>query len=99
MPQPTAAPEPVAGTRIALISISEIDPNPLQPRTILDAGKAPGELANSIETHGIVQPILIRIKDSHFELIAGERRLRAAKLAGLAESSSHYSRLRGRPGA
>ena len=84
MPQPTAAQEPAAGTRIASISISEIEPNPLQPRTIFDAGRLQ-ELANSIETHGIVQPILIRRKDSHFELIAGERRLRAAKLAGLAE--------------
>ena len=83
MPQPTAQ-EPAAGTRIASISISEIEPNPLQPRTIFDAGRLQ-ELANSIETHGIVQPILIRRKDSHFELIAGERRLRAAKLAGLVE--------------
>jgi len=70
--------------QVASIPISQIEPNPLQPRTTFDAGRLQ-ELANSIETHGIVQPILIRRKGTHFELIAGERRLRAAKLAGLAE--------------
>jgi ParB family chromosome partitioning protein len=84
LPTPAIAEESFPGTRVASIPISQIEPNPLQPRTIFDAGRLQ-ELANSIETHGIVQPILIRRKDSHFELIAGERRLRAAKLAGLAE--------------
>ena len=84
LPTPAIAEESFPGTRVASIPISQIEPNPLQPRTIFDAGRLQ-ELANSIEKHGIVQPILIRRKDSHFELIAGERRLRAAKLAGLAE--------------
>jgi ParB family transcriptional regulator, chromosome partitioning protein len=83
MPEPPAV-EHEAGMRVASIPISQIEPNPLQPRTTFDAGRLQ-ELANSIETHGIVQPILIRRKGAHFELIAGERRLRAAKLAGLAE--------------
>jgi len=70
------------GPRVASVAIVQIEPNPLQPRTIFDPGRLQ-ELANSIQTHGVIQPILVRRKDSHFELIAGERRLRAAKLAGL----------------
>jgi ParB family transcriptional regulator, chromosome partitioning protein len=70
--------------RVASIPIAEIHPNPLQPRTVFDAAHLQ-ELANSIETHGIIQPILVRRKGDYYELIAGERRLRAAKLAGLAE--------------
>jgi ParB family chromosome partitioning protein len=84
MPQPSPAEQEVPGTRVASVPILQIEPNPLQPRTIFDPGRLQ-ELANSIETNGILQPILIRRKGSHFELIAGERRLRAAKLAGLAE--------------
>ena len=83
MPPPPAEEHDI-GMQVASIPISQIEPNPLQPRTTFDAGRLQ-ELANSIETHGIVQPILIRRKGTHFELIAGERRLRAAKLAGLAE--------------
>lgn len=70
--------------RPATIAIATIQPNPLQPRTVFDARHLE-ELANSIETHGIIQPILVRRKGSEYELIAGERRLRAAKLAGLVE--------------
>jgi ParB family chromosome partitioning protein len=72
------------GPRIAVILITEIHPNPLQPRTVFDAAHLE-ELANSIETHGIIQPLLVRRKGATYELIAGERRLRAAKLAGLVE--------------
>jgi ParB family chromosome partitioning protein len=85
--QPTAtrAPESEAHAgRIASIPVARIAPNPLQPRTIFDAGRLQ-ELANSIEINGIVQPVLVRRKAGQYELIAGERRLRAAKLAGLAE--------------
>jgi ParB family chromosome partitioning protein len=86
LPIPQQAPPEHAtpGMRVASVPILQIEPNPLQPRTIFDPGRLQ-ELANSIETNGILQPLLIRRKDSHFELIAGERRLRAAKLAGLAE--------------
>jgi ParB family transcriptional regulator, chromosome partitioning protein len=82
-PIAVAAPTETAG-RVASILIESIHPNPLQPRTVFDA-KHLEELANSIETHGIIQPLLVRRKGSDYELIAGERRLRAAKLAGLAE--------------
>ncbi len=82
-----AAVEPVReprGPSIASIPISQVAPNPLQPRTVFDATRLQ-ELANSIETHGIIQPILVRRHSGQYELIAGERRLRAAKLAGLSE--------------
>lgn len=62
-----------------------IDPNPHQPRTSFD--EAPlAELAASIREYGILQPLLVtRAEKGRYQLIAGERRLRAAKLAGLAE--------------
>jgi len=78
-------PEPASsGPQVAFIPISNIQPNPLQPRSNFDATRLE-ELANSIQTHGIIQPILVRRQGSSYELIAGERRLRAAKLAGLLE--------------
>jgi ParB family chromosome partitioning protein len=81
----STTPQPAEiGLRIASIPIADIHPNPLQPRTIFDAAHLE-ELANSIETHGIIQPLLVRRKGANYELIAGERRLRAAKLAGLTE--------------
>jgi len=70
--------------RVAFIPIAQIEPNPLQPRTVFDASRLQ-ELANSIETNGIIQPLIVRRKGERYELIAGERRLRAAKLAGLTE--------------
>jgi ParB family transcriptional regulator, chromosome partitioning protein len=82
-PQPS--PEvPINGPQVATLPIADIHPNPLQPRSVFDASRLE-ELANSIETHGIIQPLLVRRKGAAYELIAGERRLRAAKLAGLAE--------------
>jgi len=70
--------------RIATVLISQVAPNPLQPRTVFDSSRLQ-ELANSIQIHGVIQPILIRKKAGEYQLIAGERRLRAAKLAGLEE--------------
>ncbi|HLI49555.1 MAG TPA: ParB/RepB/Spo0J family partition protein [Chthonomonas sp.] len=65
------------------IDISEILPNPYQPRTLFDP-VALEELAQSIREHGVLQPILVRETDSgKFEVVAGERRLRAAQRAGL----------------
>ena len=79
------ATEPViAGPQVASIPIADIQPNPLQPRSVFEATRLE-ELANSIETHGIIQPLLVRRQGPRYELIAGERRLRAAKLAGLVE--------------
>lgn len=62
--------------------IDLIDPSASQPRSFFDGDKL-AELAQSVRTNGIVQPLLIRKKGERFELIAGERRWRAAQLAGL----------------
>jgi ParB family chromosome partitioning protein len=64
------------------IAIDLIDPSPLQPRGIFDEGKL-NELAQSISANGVVQPLIVRPKENRFELIAGERRWRAAQRAGL----------------
>jgi ParB family chromosome partitioning protein len=64
------------------VAIDLIDPSSLQPRSIFDDAKLE-ELAKSITANGVVQPLLLRRKGSRFELIAGERRWRAAQLAGL----------------
>ena len=64
------------------IPIEEIAPNPYQPRKVFSE-KSLEELKDSIESYGVLQPITVRKKDDKFELVAGERRLRAAKLANL----------------
>jgi len=64
------------------IPIDLIDPSSLQPRSVFDEAKL-DELARSIKANGVVQPLLLRRKGPRFELIAGERRWRAAQLAGL----------------
>jgi ParB family chromosome partitioning protein len=64
------------------LPIDLIDANRLQPRSYFDEGKL-AELAQSIKANGIVQPVLVRRVGNRYELIAGERRLRAAKQAGL----------------
>ncbi len=63
-------------------NIADIQVNPHQPRTEFDQAKIE-ELAQSIKEKGIIQPLLVREMDIGYQLIAGERRLRAAKLAGL----------------
>lgn len=66
------------------LPIDRIDPNPLQPRNVFQPDRL-RELAQSIEANGIIQPLIVRQIGDRYELIAGERRWRAAKLAGLAE--------------
>jgi len=65
------------------IDIDLIDPSPMQPRSRFDETRL-NELAQSINANGVVQPLLVRRRGMRFELIAGERRWRAAQLAGLA---------------
>ncbi len=69
---------------IVLVPIDSITPNTEQPRTYFDA-ELLEELATSIRNHGILQPLLLEKRESGMRLVAGERRFRAAKLAGLTE--------------
>jgi ParB family transcriptional regulator, chromosome partitioning protein len=72
-------------TDVRRLRLDRVDPNPDQPRLTFDED-AINDLAASIQEHGILQPILVRPRpDGRYQLIAGERRLRAAKIAGLAE--------------
>lgn len=66
------------------LPISRIKPNPNQPRSNFDE-EALEQLADSIAQHGVLQPILVRKKGSHYEIVAGERRYQASKMAGLEE--------------
>ena len=69
------------------VPLSSIEPNPRQPRQGIDDGDLEG-LAASIRRHGVLQPIMISARDDHpgrYHLVAGERRWRAARLAGLRE--------------
>lgn len=66
--------------KVMEIPIHDIVPNPYQPRKVFSQS-ALEELSKSIKVYGILQPITVRVKDDKYELIAGERRLRAAKLA------------------
>src|SRR6202171_4024926 len=82
---PTRPPTPPMPTReedALHIPIDSIDPNPLQPRRLFHVERRE-ELAQSIRSNGIIQPLVIRRAGERFQLVAGERRWRAAKLAGL----------------
>lgn len=73
-----------SGTKVVTLNISEINPSKLQPRQEINLEKME-ELAASIKEKGVIQPVLVRPKDSGYELIAGERRLRAAKRLGFTQ--------------
>jgi ParB family chromosome partitioning protein len=64
------------------VEVELIDASPLQPRTHFDQASLE-QLAQSIDAHGVVQPVVLRPKNGRYELVAGERRWRAAKIAGL----------------
>lgn len=64
------------------LSIDQIEPNPYQPRTVWDEQQL-GDLAQSIKENGIIQPIIVRKNTDGYEIVAGERRYRAACMAGL----------------
>lgn len=70
------------GRTIVNVEIGKVAPNPRQPRTIFTKENLK-ELANSIKEQGIIEPILARLKNGKYEIVAGERRWRAAKLVGL----------------
>lgn len=73
------------GESVVQVDISKIRPNPYQPRKKF-SNKSLDELSQSIKEYGVLQPISVRkINDTSYELVAGERRLRASELAGLEE--------------
>jgi ParB family chromosome partitioning protein len=74
----------VIGPQTHQLALDVILPNPYQPRTEIDL-QALDELAGSIREHGIVQPIVVRVHDGGYQLIAGHRRVEAAKRSGLSE--------------
>jgi len=79
--------EPVEEKRTAdpqVLKISQVEPNRNQPRKQFDK-ESLQELAGSIKQYGIIQPIIVAKKEDYYEIIAGERRWRAAKMAGLKE--------------
>lgn len=75
---------PSTGDELQNIGVDTLFPNPYQPRrTFTDENLA--ELAESIRQHGVIQPVIVRQRGERYELVVGERRLRAARLAGLKE--------------
>ena len=74
--------ETTSNEEIVDISLDELRPNPYQPRKVFD-DEALNELADSIREHGVFQPIIVKKSIKGYEIIAGERRFRASKLAGL----------------
>jgi ParB family chromosome partitioning protein len=75
-------PVPEAPASPGEVPIASLEPNPFQPRTAMDPGRL-AELTASIRESGIVQPILVRRRGERYQIIAGERRFRAAQAAGL----------------
>ena len=75
---------PVRRDGIVWLPVEELSPNPVQPRSRFD-DQALEELSQSIRSYGILNPLTVRCRGGKYELVAGERRLRAARLAGLTE--------------
>lgn len=81
--QPPAAPAAPSASGLLLVPIDQIAPNPFQPRKTFNEASI-DELAKSVAEHGIIQPLVVtKIGDNRYRLIAGERRFRAARKAGL----------------
>ncbi len=78
------APAPELGERVQLLDLGKIAPTPFQPRKEFRAEELQ-ELTDSIRQHGIIQPLIVRKVGDGFEIIAGERRWRAAQQVGLSE--------------
>lgn len=72
--------EPINREEIQELALEDIIPNPFQPRRIFDPSQLE-DLAQSINQYGVLQPIIVRPKDNHYELVSGERRYRASQLA------------------
>ena len=74
--------EETAPANVTELAVADVRPNPYQPRGDMDPERL-GELVESIRVHGILQPLVVRKHEDGFELVAGERRLRAAQAAGV----------------
>jgi ParB family chromosome partitioning protein len=72
----------VANEEIKNLPIHEIVPSPYQPRTVFDEDRI-DELCQTIRTHGVIQPIIVRFRNNNYEIIAGERRFRAVTKLGM----------------
>jgi len=83
LPDPEPAPAPPAVDRASEAPVASLEPNPFQPRSAMDPARL-SELTASIRESGMVQPILVRRHGERYQIIAGERRWRAAQQAGLA---------------
>jgi ParB family chromosome partitioning protein len=79
-PAPALVSDQIGDGRLE-IRIEQIEPNPLQPRSVFQADRL-SELAQSIKSNGVIQPLVVRKNGDKFQLVAGERRWRAASLAG-----------------
>jgi ParB family chromosome partitioning protein len=82
--KPASPPSPAAAEATNEVPVGEVLPGTMQPRNGFDDDSL-GELAESIRENGIMQPLVVRPRDGGYELIAGERRWRAAQMAGLAK--------------
>jgi len=83
---------------VKTVSVSSIIPNPQQPRTTFKEEEL-AELADSIREHGVIQPLIVSDnEDGNYTLIAGERRLRAAQIAGLKQAPPSGAKRRGKAG-
>jgi ParB family chromosome partitioning protein len=72
-----------AAEEVLQVPVDRIDPNPMQSRTVFHADRLQ-ELSRSIKANGVIQPLVVRRRGDRYQLVAGERRWRASKLAGLA---------------
>lgn len=71
-----------SGEEVTMVQVEDIVPSPYQPRTLFDDDRL-DELCQSIRTHGVIQPIVVRLRDGKHEIVAGERRYRAVQKLGL----------------
>jgi ParB family transcriptional regulator, chromosome partitioning protein len=84
LPPKVEAPSHAPPSAVTMASLATIAPNPLQPRTVFQPERLE-ELAASIRSHGVIQPLIVRQIGANYQIVAGERRLRAAHMAGLKE--------------
>ncbi len=87
-PSPNNAEANDSESTTARIGVDQIDANPYQPRKIFDDDEI-AQLGESIRVHGVLQPLVVRPHGDRFQLIAGERRLRAAQVVGLSDVPVH----------